>query len=45
MAAFFVTSCDGAEIFQPVDSALDDVAAFVSRLIETWRRPALTAFA
>jgi hypothetical protein len=36
MATFFVTGRDGAEIFQPVDCTLDDIAALVSGRIESW---------
>lgn len=45
MAAFFVADCDGAKVFEPLDCAFDDIAAFVSGRIETWRRAAFTSFA
>lgn len=34
MSAFFVPCCDGAEIFQPVDGAFDDIPALVSLCIK-----------
>ena len=43
MAAFVVTRRDGAEVFEAVEGALDDVAAFVSLGIESsWRATAAT---
>lgn len=36
MSAFFVAGCDGAEIFQAVDGAFDDIPAFVSLRIKAW---------
>ena len=44
LAALFVAGCDGAEVFQSVDRALNVIAAFVSGRIETWWRSASTAF-
>jgi len=39
MVTFVVACGNSTEVFQPVDSAFDDIAPFlVSRLIETWRR-------
>jgi hypothetical protein len=34
VSAFFVSGCDGAEIFQAVDGAFDDISAFVSLCIK-----------
>jgi hypothetical protein len=36
MAAFVVALRDGSEVFETVDGALDDIAAFVSLGIESW---------
>ena len=45
MSAFVVASCDGAEIFQAIDRALDDIAAFVSLCIKARRCPTSTSLA
>jgi hypothetical protein len=45
MAALFIAGCDGAEVFQPIDCTLDDVAAFVSQPIESRWGAATIAFA
>lgn len=45
MSAFVVASCDGAEIFQSVNCALDDIAAFVSLCVKARRRATSTSLA
>lgn len=45
MAAFFVARRNGPEVFETVDGALDDIAAFVSLGVESWWRAAAIAFA
>jgi hypothetical protein len=45
MAALVVAGCDSTKVLEPVDGAFDDIAAFVSGLIETWRGSASTPFA
>lgn len=45
MAALVIASCDGTEVLQPIDRSLDDIAAFVSFGIESWRRSTPCALA
>ena len=45
MAALVVTRCNGAEVLQPVDRPLDDVAAFVGFDVEPWWRATVASLA
>lgn len=44
MAALVIAGCDGAEVLQPIDRSLDDVAAFVGFGVEAGRRSAPSSF-
>jgi hypothetical protein len=44
MAALVIAGCNGAEVLQPINRPLDDIATFVRLGVEPWRRATPSPF-